>query len=84
MEDMRYVERKLQQIMEELEKYLRNIPMDKNVWDDIIALEKKLEYHVEAAYEYQNIHFSLIRDITLTILKCAQSNVMCCITCIMR
>ena len=57
VEDMRYVERKLQQIMEELEKYLRNIPMDENVWDDIIALEKKLEYHVEAAYEYQNNTF---------------------------
>ena len=46
VEDMRYVERKLQQIMEELEKYLRNIPMD-----------EKLEYHVEAAYEYQNNTF---------------------------
>ena len=57
---MRYVERKLQQIMEELEKYLRNIPMDENVWDDIIALEKKLEYHVEAAYlpqDFSAVHY---------------------------
>lgn len=57
VEDMRYVEKKLQKIMEELEKYLRNIPMDENVWDDIVALEKKLEHHVEAAYEYQNNTF---------------------------
>ena len=31
--------------------------MDENVWDDIVALEKKLEHHVEAAYEYQNNTF---------------------------
>ena len=85
VEDMRYVERKLQQIMEELEKYLRNIPMDENVWDDIIALEKKLEYHVEAAYEYQNNTFQSHPGYYIDYFEMLiQSNVMCCTTCIMR
>lgn len=55
--DMRDAEFKLQEILEELAKYLYNNPMGNNVWADIIALEDKLEIYLERAYEYQNNTF---------------------------
>lgn len=51
---MRTVEAEIQQILEELTKYLRNHPFGRNVWDDIISLEALLSEYIEEAYEYQN------------------------------
>ncbi len=51
---MRVVESDMQQILEELTKYLRNHPFGRSVWDDIVALEGLLSEYIEEAYEYQN------------------------------
>lgn len=51
---MRYTEQKLQENLEQLACYLSGEYMERSVWKDIIALEKKLKNFTEEAYEYQN------------------------------
>lgn len=55
--NMRYVEKQLQFILDELANYLFNKPIGRNVWDDIISLERDLDEYVEKAYEYHNNTF---------------------------
>ncbi|PXV93321.1 uncharacterized membrane protein YgaE (UPF0421/DUF939 family) [Lachnotalea glycerini] len=55
--NMRYTEKKLQFILDELANYLFNKHVGRNVWDDIISLEEDLAEFVEKAYEYQNNTF---------------------------
>lgn len=55
--NMRYVEKQLQFILDELANYLFNKPIGRNVWDDIILLEKDLDEFIEKAYEYHNNTF---------------------------
>lgn len=57
VEGMRDVERRLQIILGEMAAYLSNKEMQRNVWDDIIALETDLEKYIGNAYEYQNNTF---------------------------
>lgn len=57
VENMRYAEQKLQLILEELASYLYSETMGSGVWEDIIALEKKLAIYTEQAYEFQNNTF---------------------------
>lgn len=52
--NMRYTERELQKILEELAVYLSGGDLKDNVWGDIIELEKKIDGFVEQSYEYQN------------------------------
>lgn len=54
IENMRYTEKQLQMILDELACYLFNQSMSRNVWDDIVTLEKELEIFVGQAFEYQN------------------------------
>ncbi len=56
--DMRYVEENLRMILDELADYLRNDEKEKNVWQDIEALEKHLDYSLECAQEYQGNTFA--------------------------
>ena len=54
---MRDTEAKLQSILGELAAYLLENPSGRNVWDDIINLEKQLQEYLHEAYEYQNNTF---------------------------
>lgn len=54
---MRYTEHQLQMILGELAAYLSNKEMQRNVWDDIIKLEKELQEFIGEAYEYQGNTF---------------------------
>lgn len=57
VENMRYTEGKLQMIMGELAAYLSNLEMQRNVWEDISSLEKKIQEFQLEAYEYQENTF---------------------------
>lgn len=52
--NMRYTEQQLQEILEKLARYLSGENLQGSVWEEIIALEKKLKTFTEEAYEYQN------------------------------
>ena len=54
---MKSVENRLQLILGALAAYLMNRQMEKNVWDDICALEKDIQECIREAYEYQNNTF---------------------------
>ncbi len=58
MEDILYVEDQLRKIMEELAEYLRNEDKSKNVWQDIVALEKHLTFSIEFAHAYKGNTFA--------------------------
>ena len=55
--NMRYTEKKLQMIMEELATYLSGKEMSQNVWEDICNLEKQIQHFVRDAEEYQENTF---------------------------
>lgn len=55
--NMRFTEERLQFIVGELAIYLSNKELNRNVWDDIISLEKKLHDFIQMAQEYQNNTF---------------------------
>lgn len=55
--NMRYTEKKLQMIMEELAVYLSGKEMSRNVWEDICKLEKRIQDFVRDAEEYQENTF---------------------------
>lgn len=57
IENMRYTENRMQLALGELAAYLSNHPMERNVWDDIISLEKNLHRFLDDAYQYQNNTF---------------------------
>lgn len=57
IDGMRDVEQRLQMILGEMAAYLSNREMQRNVWDDIIALETDLEKYISNAYDYQNNTF---------------------------
>ena len=57
IQSMRYTEEQMQNIMDELACYLFQQPIKKDVWEDIICLEKKLETFIEKAFEYQGNNF---------------------------
>lgn len=54
---MRDTEQKMQDILVELAAFLLEEPSGKNVWDDIISLEKEIQTYVHEAYEYQDNTF---------------------------
>lgn len=54
IENMRYTEQQLQEILEKLALYLEGESLESSVWDEIIAFEKELRGFVEQAWEYQN------------------------------
>lgn len=55
--DMRDTENKLQSILRELGAYLCGNEMKENAWDNICALEKKIQDYTQSAYEYQDNTF---------------------------
>jgi len=55
--NMRETEQDLQQILKELASYLVLEKMERNVWEDIKELEKKLQHFLDEAHEYQNNTF---------------------------
>ena len=55
--NMRYTEKKLQMILEELAAYLSGKEMSRNVWEDICKLEKRIQKFVRDAEEYQENTF---------------------------
>lgn len=55
--DMRDTENKLQSILRELGAYLCGNEMEENAWDNICALEKKIQDYTQSAYEYQDNTF---------------------------
>lgn len=55
--DMRDTENKLQSILRELGAYLCGNEMRENAWDNICALEKKIQDYTQSAYEYQDNTF---------------------------
>lgn len=54
---MRYTEKGLQTVLQEMSMYLDNKPMKQNVWEDIHSLEKKLGEFIKDANEYQDNTF---------------------------
>ena len=57
VENMQYTEERLQMILGEISAYLANKEMQRNVWDDICALEKEVQGFIQDAYEYQDNTF---------------------------
>ena len=55
--NMRYTEKKLRMIMEELAAYLSGREMSRNVWTDIDELEKRIQKYIRDAEEYQENTF---------------------------
>lgn len=55
--NMRSAEHSLQLIVGELAAYLSNKDMQRNVWNDLSALEKQLKDDIREAYEYQDNTF---------------------------
>ncbi len=58
IQNMRYVEGKLQMLLGELAEYLLNETMTGSVWGEICELEDKLKQYIIDACEYQNNTFS--------------------------
>ena len=54
IENMRYTEQQLQEILERVAVYLREKNTEGSIWADIGRLEEKLKIFIEQAYEYQN------------------------------
>lgn len=54
---MRYSETQMQMILKEAAGYLMNEKMERSVWADIDAFEKKLDEFKQEAHEYQNNTF---------------------------
>lgn len=54
IENMRYTEQQLQEILERIADYLGGKEPRGSIWTDIIRLEDKLKIFIEQAYEYQN------------------------------
>ena len=54
IENMRYTEQQLQEILERLADYLEGKDTEGSIWTDIIRLEDKLKNFIDQAYEYQN------------------------------
>lgn len=54
---MRLSENQLQMLLGELSAYLSGKEMQRNVWEDICALEKQLQGYIKEAYEYQENTF---------------------------
>ena len=57
IDNMRYTEKKLQKIMEELAAYLSGKEMSQNVWESINKLEKRIQTFIRDAEEYQENTF---------------------------
>lgn len=57
IQNMRTVESELQMILGEMAAYLMNKKMQRNVWEDLHALEEKLESCITDANEYQGNTF---------------------------
>lgn len=57
IKNMRYTEEKLQMILGQISDYLLNPETQFHVWDEIIALEKKILEFQKEAYEYQDNTF---------------------------
>lgn len=57
IQNMRAVESELQMILGEMAAYLMNKKMQRNVWEDLHALEEKLERCITDANEYQGNTF---------------------------
>lgn len=55
--NMKSVENRLQLIIGALAAYLSNKEMERNVWDDLCALEKDIQNCIREAYEYQSNTF---------------------------
>lgn len=63
--DMRYAERKLTEILQDMAVYLMGEqlkPLSLSVWEEICALEKKLREFMEEAREYQDNTFEFHHD----------------------
>lgn len=58
LEDILYVEDRLRKIMDDLADYLRKEEINKNVWQDIVALEKHLTFSIEFAHDYKGNTFA--------------------------
>lgn len=56
--EMRCVEKNFKRVFEKLAFYLKNEPLEGNVWEDIIALDQRLVTSVALAHEYQDNTFS--------------------------
>ena len=54
---MRYTEKGLQTVLQEMSMYLDKKPMKQNVWEDIHSLEQKLGEFIKDANEYQDNTF---------------------------
>ena len=57
IKNMRYTEQQLQMILGEVAAYLSNEKMQRDIWDDIRELEKKLKLFVAYALEYKENTF---------------------------
>lgn len=55
--NMRYTEKQLRMIMEELAGYLHRQEMSRDVWDDICDLEKRIDEFIRDAEEYNQNNF---------------------------
>lgn len=57
VENIKYTEIQMKKALHEMAAYLSNEDIGKHVWDDVIELEKKIQYFVDEAYRYENNTF---------------------------
>ena len=57
IQHMRDSEGSLQKVLGEMAEYLSKHEMERNVWDDIIELEKRMHEYISEAYRYQDNTF---------------------------
>ncbi|MDO4321841.1 MAG: aromatic acid exporter family protein [Lachnospiraceae bacterium] len=53
VQNMRYTESRLQAVLTEMAAYLSGSRLQRNVWEDLDSLEKRLQGFLAEAYEYQ-------------------------------
>lgn len=56
------IEVQMQEVIQKLANYLANPNLKNHVWDDVIALEQKLEFYIQSANEYENNSFQKHTD----------------------
>lgn len=71
--NMKSVENRLQLIIGALAAYLSNKEMERNVWDDLCALEKDIQNCIREAYEYQSNTFHSHSEYYISYFEMRQS-----------
>lgn len=57
LHNVEFTEKRIQDILEDITKFLMNEEVEYNIWDRVIELEEYIEHFIEQSYEFQNNSF---------------------------